>query len=337
MAQIVEARGCVLFTTNPNWNIMRWTASAGLQEAFGTFISEGWFMRDPRLARFRAARHAGFLADADLVPAEELARDEGFWGFRRPRGLGGGAGTALPLPTGDSIGFGVERDVARGPVEPAYVHLLDELRPHLARSALMSARLQLERARAAAETLALIGLPALVFNNGGKVIAANSLIEELTDRIRWLARDRVSLTDAGADAIFRQAIATLDVNETAPPRSFAVRGVDASPVMVAHVIPVRGAARDVFAFCAGLLVLTPVTLPDAPPVELIQSLFDLTPAEARVARNLTAGDSLEDIAAASGLSRNTVRSQLRGALEKTGSRRQAELVALLGGIAPRRK
>ncbi len=34
-----------------------------------------------------------------------------------------------------------------------------------------------------------------------------------------------------------------------------------------------------------------------------------------------------------GVSLNTVRIQLRGVLEKTGCRRQAEAIALLGGIA----
>ena len=46
------------------------------------------------------------------------------------------------------------RRTERGPFERAVVQKLDGLRPHLARSALMSARLQLERARIASETLA---------------------------------------------------------------------------------------------------------------------------------------------------------------------------------------
>jgi len=74
-------------------------------------------------------------------------------------------------------------------------------------------------------------------------------------------------------------------------------------------------------------------LPQAPPVELVQSLFDLTPAEARVARNLAAGKTVEDMANAGGLSPNTIRSQVRGVLEKTGCNRQVEVVALLSGLA----
>jgi DNA-binding CsgD family transcriptional regulator len=159
------------------------------------------------------------------------------------------------------------------------------------------------------------------------------LIEALTDHIRWRAQDGVSLKDSAANALFQQAIVTLDIESPPPTRSFVVRGAEGNAALVAHVIPIRRTARDIFVRCAGVLVLTPVTLPQAPPIELVQSLFDLTQAEARVARNLTAGQSVEEISSSGGVSRNTVRSQVRCLLEKTGCHRQAEVVALLSGIA----
>jgi DNA-binding CsgD family transcriptional regulator len=88
----------------------------------------------------------------------------------------------------------------------------------------------------------------------------------------------------------------------------------------------------VFQRCAAVLVLTPVTVRGAPPTEIIQALFDLTPSEARVARGLASGHTLDDIADSAAVSRNTVRSQLRGVLEKTGCQRQAEVAALLSGL-----
>jgi hypothetical protein len=76
----------------------------------------------------------------------------------------------------------------RGPVEFAIIQQLDALRSHLARSAFMSAWLQLERARVASETLALLGLPTFVFDDRGKVLAANQLIEAPTGHVRWRAQ-----------------------------------------------------------------------------------------------------------------------------------------------------
>ena len=71
------------------------------------------------------------------------------------------------------------------------------------------------------------------------MLAANPLIEALTDHIRWRAQDRVSLKDLSADALFQQAIATLDMESITPVRSFAIRDAVANAAMVAHVSPIR--------------------------------------------------------------------------------------------------
>jgi DNA-binding CsgD family transcriptional regulator len=255
------------------------------------------------------------LTELDILTPDELDLEPVYRDFWRPQGLGWAVGTILPIPTGENVMFVMTRRTERGPVERAVVQKLDELRPHLARSALLSARLQLERARIASETLAVIGLPALVLDERGKVLAANHLIEAMTSYVQWRAQDRVSLKDRAADQLLSNAIAAIDVTGGSV-RSFPVRDTGADAMMVAHVVPIRLSARDVFVRCAAVLVLTPVTLPRALPVELVQSLFDLTPAEARVARSLSAGETVEKIASIGGVSLNTVRSQLRCVLER---------------------
>jgi DNA-binding CsgD family transcriptional regulator len=61
-------------------------------------------------------------------------------------------------------------------------------------------------------------------------------------------------------------------------------------------------------------------------------LFGLTPAEARVAKALATGTTLEDYAAAENLKLPTVKTQLREVFAKTNTRRQAALVGLLNSI-----
>jgi hypothetical protein len=100
--------------------------------------------------------------------------------------------------------------------------------------------------------------------------------------------------------LLRDAVATIDLAGASSVRSFPVRDADTQAMMVAHVVPIRLSARDIFVRCAAALVLTPVTLPRAPPADLVQSLFDLTPAEARVARDLSSGETVEGIASARG-------------------------------------
>jgi DNA-binding CsgD family transcriptional regulator len=333
LGRIAEAPGGSLFITGAK--VQYWTASPDIRERAGKMVNGGCFWRGQLVSRAVAARHAGFLTEVDLFTPEEFDQEPIYRDLWRPRGVGWVVGTVVPIPTGENVIFVLTRRTERGPVERAIVQTLDELRPHLARSVVISARLQLERTRIASETLAALGLPALVLNEQGKVLAANSLIEALTGSIRWRAQDRVSLKDRAADVLLRDAIAAIDLTGGSV-RSFSVRDTNAEAMMVAHVIPIRLSARDIFARCAAALILTPVTQPQAPPVELVQSLFDLTPAEARVARGLAAGETVESLASAQGLSQNTIRSHVRRVLEKTGCDRQIDVVTLLSTLSPAR-
>ena len=62
---------------------------------------------------------------------------------------------------------------------------------------------------------------------------------------------------------------------------------------------------------------------------LLATMFDLTPAEARVAAALANGSSPKQIAATSNVAHSTVRSQLKAIFGKTGAARQSELVGML--------
>jgi PAS domain-containing protein len=174
-------------------------------------VNEGWIARGQSFARYFAMRHAGFITDLDVFTPEELDQEPLYRDFWRPQGVGWAVGTAIKIPTGENIPFVLTRRIEHRPVERAIVQKLDELRPHLARSALLSARLQLERARVASETLAALGLPALILNEQGKVLVANSLIEALSGYVQWRAQDRVSLKDRAGDKLLRDAIAVIDL------------------------------------------------------------------------------------------------------------------------------
>jgi DNA-binding CsgD family transcriptional regulator len=331
LSHLAEAQGGVLFAARER--VSRWTASPAICEHVENFMRGDWLSNCTRGGKLFSRRHPGFLTDDDVYTAEELERDPNYSEFLRPRGLGFSAATAISLPTGDTGIICLERSHNRGPVEPSIIRRLDELRPHLARAAFLATRLQLERARVAGETFALIGLPALVLDDDGRVISANDPSGALSAYVRWRAHDRVSLIDGAADSLLRHAMDALNHDHVGAPRSFAARSSDGAGPMIANLVPIRGAARDIFVRCAAVLVMTPVGSPQAPATELVQSLYDLTPAEARVARGLVAGKTLEDIAAEQSVSRNTVRTHLRGVMEKTGCNRQAEVVALLSGLA----
>ena len=66
-----------------------------------------------------------------------------------------------------------------------------------------------------------------------------------------------------------------------------------------------------------------------PPLEALQQLYDLTPAEAELAAALARGRSLTDFALETGRRIQTVRKTAKQIFSKTETTRQAELVARL--------
>jgi DNA-binding CsgD family transcriptional regulator len=73
---------------------------------------------------------------------------------------------------------------------------------------------------------------------------------------------------------------------------------------------------------------------DANPLQSrVQRAFCLTSAEVRLTAALAEGTSLKEYAASAGITEGTARVQLKSVFAKTGTHRQAELVALFWRLA----
>ena len=101
---------------------------------------------------------------------------------------------------------------------------------------------------------------------------------------------------------------------------------------VTHVLPLRSGARRQagvpYSAVAAVFVQRagrPITLP----FEMLARQYQLTPGELRVLIAMIDAGGVPDIAAALKLSQATVRTHLRHVFEKTGVRRQADLVKLI--------
>lgn len=301
------------------------------------YVTEGWPERTDRLPRLLATRHAGFLGDLDVYTREEMDREPVFTEFHRPRGLGWGIATAIPVPSGDMLIVDIERRFETGPAERETIAKLDVLRPHLARSVLLSARLAFERAKAATLALDAIGLPGAVLSHDLRILTANSRMDALIPKVVQDRRQRIALVDSNADGLLARSlelIAKAGIFHPGLVGSIPIAAKDGEPPYIVHVVPLRRAAHDVFSNASVMLVVTPVVPAEVPNAEVLQGLFDLTPAEARVARAIGEGKTVELIASGLGLSRETIRSQLKAVLAKTGMTRQVELAALLSRLRP---
>jgi len=289
------------------------------------------FPGNVRTERLLALRHPGFLTDLDVVTEEEIATLPLYQDFLIPRGYGAGTATTVLVPSGDSVIVHCERARAEGDFGPQVLSALNGLRPHLARAALLSARLEMERVTTTTRTLEALGLPAAVLGSGGRVIDANPSLVAMMPHTLSDQPLRLAVVDPAADRLLREAVAQSAQPQAMPVRSIPIAASGERPPVILHLVPIRGAAHDVFVRARFVLIATPVVAQDVPSADVVQGLFDLTPAEARLAALIGAGDAPAPAAAKLGITPSTARSVLKRIFQKTGVSRQAELVGLLAG------
>lgn len=295
------------------------------------FMHGGWSSRDKTLPRALALNYSGFISERELFSEVELDEDEVYRQFFRKYGLDYRAGTIISLPVGDTIAVTIFRTREQGAVQNETISFLDGLRPYLARAALTASRFGFERALAQAEALQTVGLPGAMLRASGQVVAVNALFEQLVPSLFLDRSKRLVVADTLADAMLANALLAAQHARKQAVWSIPVAATLYRRPMIMHLIPVCGAAHDIFAQADLMLVVTPVDRATIPSAEVLQGLFDLTPAEARVARSIGDAQTVDTIALALGVSRETVRSQVKAVLSKTGLSRQQELISLLAG------
>jgi DNA-binding CsgD family transcriptional regulator len=332
LGKVVDAAGGLIVTRRADaW--IGWRVSDALAPGADAYLRRG-SQANARLISFTQA-HSGFVTEQDVLSDEEYLSDPLMTDYCTPAGLHHAAATVIHVPTGDLVALQVNRRIGEPQFSHSDITRLDMFRPHLARAGLLAARWRLERLRAAAEALAMIGLAAAILDANGKVLATNALMETLRSHIAWLPKDRMALVDPAADELLRRAVAEIADPAATSVRSFASKGAANGPAVI-HLIPATGEARELFGGGFGMLVVTPVAHPAAPDAALIQGLFDLTPAEARVARAIAQRKTIDGIAVEFEVSRETIRSQVKSLLSKTGCARQMDLAVMLAGTTPRR-
>jgi len=328
VAAMTDSRGGLLLSTREK--SLSWTASDSVYGAFDEYLKGGWFKRCGRRVCLLEKAHSAFLTELDYWTEEELEQNDIYRDFFYPRDLGWSAGTGLIMPTGDHIVISVERNHERGPIEDAHIETLNALRPHIARASMIAARMGLQTATTAKDAFAKLSIPTILLDLDGAGIECSDEMEKLSGSLMWGANDRLVLKDADANDMLQTALASLDKRSAV--QSFAVKNEEGRPTHVAHLVPISGSAHDVFAKGYAVLVLNPLDQKTRPSVDLLRSLFDLTAAEASVARELGAGLSVEAIAEQGGVSINTVRTQVRRIMEKTGGKRLPEVVSLISNL-----
>lgn len=333
LARSIGAEGTLLFSAHEGAS--RSIVSEGIVDLVESFNAEGWDARNARAARLLAKSESGFVSDFDLFTEEEMLQQPMYSEFLRPKGFGWGAATSLQTVNGHTMVFSIEKRFKHGPVDESAIAYLNRLRPHLARSAFLGSQLEFQRITTAVNAMQISGLAAAVLSAAGDVLVANLSFENLAPQVCIGAFQRLKFASRPANERLGAAFDKTRRNNRAlssTSGSFTLPQHEGHPPAVVHLLPMCGDARDIFARAAFFLIVTPIDRQRVPSTQVIQELFDLTPAEARVAIFLAGGMDAKGVAKKLSLSQDTVRSHIRGILTKSDMPRQTDFVAAVASL-----
>lgn len=277
--------------------------------------------------------YQGFIRSADVLSPQELEHDPAQKSLAAV-GLEAQAGLTTAMPGGEAAMITLERRADDEWHHDRTIAALNAYGPHLSRASLISTRLGLERAVATVSTLQALGLPAAILRASGAVLATNTLFDDMREVFLPAAFGRLALADQAADALFGKALESIRIRRSGVVRSIPIAARSGAPAVV-HVLPLVRSAYDIFSGAEILVVAAPIRPSNfVPEPSLLIGLYDLTPAEARLASALGSGQLLAAAAAANKITVKSARTYLERIFAKTGTHRQGELVALLRSVTP---
>lgn len=322
------ARDAVLMRNAPNRLIMAF-ATDGASEAVAEYTA-GKAPPNSRYARVRTSLAGGFRVDHDDYSTEDLATDPYYQDFLRPQGVFWHANAILADSSGDCLELSLKRRHRLDAYQRSDALLLDKVLPDL-RAAARIARANLDaRAEGMASLLALRGCWTIELDGAGRPRPGPWIGGIDRSSPLQVAGRRLAAAEPAEQSALDRAVAAAT---TQPARlGLALLTAPNGERFVLQVHPVPGRLRDLFLSATALAVVIPRDRAPAlaePQAAALASAFDLTSREAEVAVMLSLGQDLPAIARHCGLRPASVRTYLKIVFEKTGTRRQAELVALL--------
>lgn len=302
------------------------------EEALGDFVAIGGGdpRNNPRVKAGLATRELQVMTEADFATSDELAATPIYADLFTRYDMPFCTLTRLATSHEVAIGFSTLRSARQGDASADQKAMFATIASHARTAVNMRLALQHRGANLMAGALEAVSAAAFVLDGMGFVAAMTPAAERLLSgplpRLR-LVNGRLTGRTAHEDAIVAPFVARAMVSDIGAPPPLATLRNGLSPlVLEAMAAP---DAQHGFGFGLRAIVVARSGAPSESGHMPLQTAFALTPAEVAVAVLLSRGLSPEDVARDRAVSIETVRSQIRGLMNKTDTRRQSELVALV--------
>jgi DNA-binding CsgD family transcriptional regulator len=331
LAEASGATGAVLIPLRPG--PPRAVASPGISELVERHVSEGYHNpSNPRLRRgleLTEAGWTGLITDRDVFGEEGLPPGD-YAAFLEHQGFGWFAGMVLARVGTDLIvSVSIERRLDEGPFTPDEVSALNRLMEQLRRAAALALRIAVSGASAFVDGIGAMGEEAALVGDFGNVLYATPGFERYLGDALNLDVGRLRALHPEGDRQLSELLANPAGNG---PRGFVLHRRAGLPLFV-RVEPLGRGYHEVFNLARSVVIVTDPERGGAKTFRILIETFGLSAAEARLARRIGRGETVNDIAHAEGMSIGTMRQRLKSVFGKTGTHRQVELALLVASMS----
>jgi DNA-binding CsgD family transcriptional regulator len=311
----------------------------GIDPAYIKSYNEIYIKLNPTLPATLFFDVGTVICQTDIMPREEFNQTRFYKEWLQPQGWVDAMAAVLEKSAVSCAALAVGRHEREGVIDEGARRRMALIIPHVRRALLIGKVIDLHKVEAAMLADTLDGLAAGMFlvDPTGRIVHANAsghniLMQGEVARAEGL---RLSLRDPKAEQTL------LGIFAAAGDGAIGARGI-AVPLTsisgrshVAHILPLTAGTRqkagNKYAAVAAVF-LQETTVGGTTPFEIIRHHFNLTPREQRVLFAIVQIGGVPEVASALGISETTVKTHLQHVFEKTGTKRQADLVKLIAGF-----
>ena len=302
------------------------------------YFRDHW-SQDDRVPRLIRLRDGELVHTSDLYTDEEKKTSATYNELLRVTQSQKGLNVRLNGPEGSHIAWLFADSVEPGGWSSGHIETIERLLPHLRQ--FVRVRQVLADGRALGSSLTELldngRLSVIQLDRHARIVAANDracgLLRQgdgLVDRDGLLSA-QVQNEDAELQGLLKRALPTLGIPASAG--SMTIERSSVRTRLVVHITPVAEREWDFRAARVAALVL--IVDPESPARidrRLVATALGLSPAETQLAVMLTGGQTVKNIAAATGRTEGTVRWYLKRIFRKLGVARQADLVRVVSSL-----
>jgi DNA-binding CsgD family transcriptional regulator len=339
VAEHADAVGSVLICSRPELRPFNMCRSDSIGELMDEYVREAWYLRDARSIGVQKAGLSGsffcngYVLDSQLMSPEQMEREPFYADLLARHGLKWFCGLRIG-DNGDWAALSVNRGLDQDDFGSEYISTLLRYARHMTRAAKVAEIASFTRLDAALQSFEATATPAFAIDALGLVLRHNAAAEGmlghgLSVSGRRLVCDLIEDQPA-LDRLVSQLARFTPAGDLKDP--VVIRQRDGIPTCLARGCPLRGPPVDIFAGPTSILFVQPLQRTPKPVARLLQEAFGLSPKQAQLAELLSVGQTLRQAAEQLGITYTTARDHLKIVFLRTGTHRQAELVALVGRL-----